>query len=41
MGITGKKSKKKGSVYPTTKLIPVTPVIPVVGSLLSSTQDWD
>jgi hypothetical protein len=32
---------KKGSAYLTTKLIPVFPVLPVVGPLLSSTQDWD
>jgi hypothetical protein len=40
--ITGKKVEKalweKSSAYLTTRLIPV---IPVVGYLLSPTQDWD
>jgi hypothetical protein len=44
-GSTGKKEEKAlwktGSAYLTTKLIPVFPVFPVVGPLLSSTQDWD
>jgi hypothetical protein len=42
---TGKKVeravRKKDSTYLATKLIPVVPVTPLVGPLLSSTQDWD
>jgi hypothetical protein len=32
---------KNGSANLTAKFFPVIPVIPVVGLLLSSTQDWD